>query len=206
MGPFIRIENRSTLTIDIPHLYIEMVLSPFFFFCIPRKPRDAGHYFLYSITTGPLGRNIPEKNDTRKTLMAPNFHQLPRFVEKTTSIPQPFTVFSTESSFPWPKKQGHKTWPSAHQPRFSGDFTISEGKNVEHTLFSFHGVPEVEKLVESWSAWSIGGVWFCNKFQMSWHFPSSLSISVLFLRWWFCSVIQGLEIHLFPGVFWGGWA
>lgn len=61
MGPFIRIENRSTLTIDIPHLYSEMVLSPFFFFCIPRKPRDAGHYFLYSITTGPLGRNIPEK-------------------------------------------------------------------------------------------------------------------------------------------------
>ena len=108
-----------------------------------------------------------KKNDTRKTLLAPNFHQLPRFVEKTTSIPQPFTVFSTESSFPWPKKQGHKTWPSAHQPRFSGDFTISEGKNVEHTLFSFHGVPEVEKLVESWSAWSIGGVWFCNKFQMS---------------------------------------
>ena len=183
MGPFIRIENRSTLTIDIPHLYSEMVLSPFFFFFASQENRE----MLVTISCIQSQRVLwvaiyRKKNDTRKTLLAPNFHQLPRFVEKTTSIPQPFTVFSTESSFPWPKKQGHKTWPSAHQPRFSGDFTISEGKNVEHTLFSFHGVPEVEKLVESWSAWSIGAVWFCNKFQMSWHFPSSLSISVLFLR------------------------
>lgn len=40
MDPFIRIEHPSTLTIDIPDLYSEMVLSPFHFFLASQENRE----------------------------------------------------------------------------------------------------------------------------------------------------------------------